>query len=187
MDIYSRCVVGWMVADRESSVLAQQLIRETVLKQKVQPGDLTIHADRGASMTSKSVAFLLSDLGVTKSHSRPHTSNDNPYSEAQFKTMKYRPDFPTQFSSLFDARAFCQGFFGWYNQEHRHSGIGLMTPDDVHYGRAKAVTEQRERTLAAAYVAHPERFKNQPHPPILPEAAWINPPKSEREEPANLP
>lgn len=188
MDIYSRCVVGWMVADRESSVLAEHLIRATLKKQKVQPGDLTIHADRGSSMVSKPVAFLLADLGVTKSHSRPHTSNDNPYSEAQFKTMKYRPNFPKQFASLFEARAFCQGFFTWYNHEHRHSGIGLMTPEDVHYGRAKAVTEQRARVLDFAYAAHPERFaKKQPQPPILPEGAWINPPKPEWKEVANVP
>lgn len=188
MDIYSRYIVGWMAADRENAALAEELIRQTLAKQCIGRDHLTIHADRGSAMTSKPVAFLLADLGVTKSHSRPHTSSDNPYSEAQFKTLKYRPDFPAQFQSLFEARGFCQGFFTWYNKEHRHSGIGLMTPEDVHYGRAQAVTEHRAAVLAAAYAAHPERFVHkQPQPPILPEAAWINPPKSEREELADVP
>jgi putative transposase len=188
MDIYSRCVVGWMVAERESSALAEAFIRRTVMKQRIRPGQLTIHADRGSSMASKHVAMLLADLGVTKTHSRPHTSNDNPYSEAQFKTLKYRPDFPEQFGSILDARAHCQEFFAWYNREHRHSGIGLLTPEDVHYGRATAVLEHRARVLSAAFAAHPERFvRKPPQPPALPEAAWINPPKSEQDDLAVVP
>ena len=178
LDIFSRYVVGWMIARRESAVLAEKLIHETCRKQEIQPGQLTIHADRGASMKSKPVALLLSDLGVTKTHSRPHTSNDNPYSEAQFKTLKYRPDFPERFGSLEDARAFCQDFFTWYNIEHHHSGIGLMTPQVVHYGLAQDVFKAREKVLLAAYEAHPERFVRKfPAPLTLPQAVWINPPK----------
>lgn len=178
MDIFSRYVVGWMVAERESAELARRLIEQTILKQGVQPGQLTIHADRGSSMTSKPVAFLLADLGVTKTHSRPHTSNDNPYSEAQFKTLKYCPEFPERFGSLEDARAFCQHFFGWYNSEHHHSGIGLLTPEDVHYGRVERVLAARQETLTGAYERHPERFVNKrPAPPAVPTAAWINPPR----------
>jgi len=177
LDIYSRFVVGWMIATCESKALAKKLIAETCRKQGIEPGQLTIHADRGSSMASKPVAFLLSDLGVTKSHSRPHVSNDNPFSESQFKTLKYRPDFPTRFGSIEDARAFCQAFFVWYNQEHRHSGIGLLTPADLHHGRADAVIAQRQAVLAAAYAAHPERFvKSHPVHPPAPEAVWINPP-----------
>jgi putative transposase len=183
LDIFSRYVVGWMVASRETAVLAHKLIQETMEKQNIQPGQLTIHADRGASMKSKPVALLLSDLGVTKTHSRPHTSDDNPYSEAQFKTLKYRPDFPERFGSLEDARAFCQGFFSWYNSEHHHSGIGLMTPEGVHYGLAKEVFKAREKVLLAAYEKHPERFvRKVPLPLALPEAAWINPPKPAMEK-----
>jgi len=177
LDIYSRYVVGWMVATRESKALATKLIAETCRKQGIVPGQLTIHADRGSSMASKPVAFLLSDLGVTKSHSRPHTSNDNPYSESQFKTLKYRPDFPARFGSIEDARAFCQGFFSWYNLEHRHSGIGLLTPATLHHGEADAVVARRREVLAAAYAANPERFvRSRPVPPAVPKAAWINPP-----------
>jgi len=178
LDIFSRYVVGWMVASRESALLAEKLIHETCLKQGIRPGQLMIHADRGASMKSKPVALLLSDLGVTKTHSRPHTSDDNPYSEAQFKTLKYRPDFPERFGSLEDARAFCQDFFRWYNTEHHHSGIGLMTPHVVHYGLAQEVFKVREKVLLAAYETHPERFVRKiPVPLALPQAAWINPPK----------
>jgi putative transposase len=177
-----------MVAERESATLAHALMRRTLVKQGIRPGQLTIHADRGSAMTSKHVAMLLSDLGVTKTHSRPHTSNDNPFSEAQFKTLKYRPEFPETFGSILDARAHCQEFFTWYNQEHRHSGIGLMTPEDVHYGRSAAVVAKRAAVLSAAYLAHPERFVHKPpQPPALPEAAWINPPKTEREELADVP
>jgi len=169
LDIFSRYMVGWMVASWEMAALAHKLIQETMEKQNIQPGQLTIHADRGASMKSKPVALLLSDLGVTKTHSRPHTSDDNPYSEAQFKTLKYQPDFPQRFGSLEDARAFCQDFFRWYNTEHHHSGIGLMTPEVVHYGLAKEVFQARKKVLLAAYEAHPERFvRKVPAPLVLP-------------------
>ena len=138
---------------------------------------LTVHADRGPAITSKPVAFLLADLGVLKSHNRPYTSTDNPYSEAQFKTLKYRPGFPTRFDSIEHARAFCREFFGWYNHQHRHSGIGLMTPATVHYGRAEQTHTQRARVLDAAYAATPERFvRHAPTPPPIPAAAWINKP-----------
>jgi putative transposase len=178
LDIFSRYVVGWMVAHQEQAALAERLIAETLAKQEIAPDQLTLHADRGASMRSKPVAFLLADLGVTKTHSRPHLSNDNPYSEAQFKTLKYRPDFPDRFTSIEEARAFCQGFFRWYNAEHRHAGIGLMTPEALHYGRAVDLHTARAAVLRTAYAAHPERFVNQiPTPPPLPTAAWINPPK----------
>jgi putative transposase len=178
LDIFSRYVVGWMLASRESAILAEKLIHDTCVKQQIQRGQLLIHADRGASMKSKPVALLLSDLGVTKTHSRPHNSNDNPYSEAQFKTLKYRPDFPERFGSLEDARAFCQAFITWYNHEHHHSGIGLMTPHMVHYGLAQDVFRARGKVLLAAYEAHPERFvKKVPAPLAVPQAAWINPPK----------
>src|SRR5207253_2195151 len=181
LDIYSRYVVGWMVAHREQAALAERLIAETIAKQDVPPGQLTLHADRGSSMTSKPVAFLLADLGVTKTHSRPHVSNDNPYSEAQFKTLKYRPGFPACFASIEEARAFCQDFFRWYNAEHRHSGIGLLPPEVVHYGQAQDAYDARSRVLATAYAAHPERFVRQaPRPPQLPTAAWINPPHPTR-------
>ena len=177
LDIFSRYVVGWMVAYREQAVLAERLIAETAAKQRIIPEQLTLHADRGTSMTSKPVAFLLADLGITKTHSRPHVSDDNPYSESQFKTMKYRPGFPSRFASMEEARAFCQEFFPWYNTEHRHSGIGLLTPEAVHYRRAEALHAARRQVLATAYAAHPERFVNQaPQPPPLPTAAWINPP-----------
>lgn len=178
LDIFSRYVVGWMVASCESAELAKRLITESCEKQGIQKGQLTIHADRGSSMKSKPVAFLLSDLGITKTHSRPHTSDDNPYSEAQFKTLKYRPDFPERFGSIEDARAFCQTFFHWYNQEHRHTGISLLTPEMVHYGRADMTIQSRQNVLTAAYEAHPERFvRKMPLHKLLPEAAWINPPK----------
>jgi putative transposase len=179
LDIFSRSVVGWMVAHREHASLAERLIAETLAKQGIGAGQLTLHADRGSSMISKPVAFLLADLGVTKTHSRPHVSNDNPYSEAHFKTLKYRPSFPDRFVSIEEARAFCQDFFRWYNTEHRHSGIGLLPPDVVHYGRAQVAYDARAQVLAAAYAAHPERFVRQPpRPPQLPTAAWINPPQS---------
>jgi len=180
LDIFSRYVVGWMIAPHESSALAKRLILETCEKQNIQPGHLTIHADRGSSMKSKPVALLLADLGVTKTHSRPHVSDDNPYSESQFKTLKYRPDFPDRFGSIQDARSFCQDFFPWYNCEHRHSGIGLLTPEMVHYGKAEAVIGKRGLVLSSAFEAHPERFvRGLPMPPPLPEAAWINKPKLE--------
>jgi putative transposase len=178
LDIFSRYVIGWMVASRESAALAEVLIRQTVAKQGIGADQLTIHADRGSSMTSKPVAFLLADLGVTQSHSRPHVSDDNPYSEAQFKTLKYRPDFPGQFASIETARAHCQVFFPWYNEEHRHSGLGLHTPADVHYGTADAVRDKRATVLDHAFRAHPERFvRHPPEPPKLPTHSWINPPE----------
>jgi putative transposase len=185
LDIYSRYVTGWMVAHREHADLAERLLAETIAKQEVPAGQLTIHADRGSSMTSKPVAFLLADLGVTKTHSRPHVSNDNPYSEAQFKTLKYRPGFPDRFASIEEARAFCQDFFRWYNAEHRHSGVGLMAPEVVHYGQAQDAYDARAQVLATAYAAHPERFVRQvPRPPQLPTAAWINPPKPSSDAPS---
>ena len=181
LDIFSRYVVGWLLAEREQATLAEQLIAETATKQGIAPDQLTLHADRGSSMTSKPVAFLLADLGITKTHSRPHTSNDNPFSEAQFKTLKYRPDFPAHFESLATARAFCRDFFPWYNTEHRHSALGLLTPDVVHHGQATAVRDARRRVLHAAYAAHPERFvRHAPEPPPLPTATWINPPPTPR-------
>jgi putative transposase len=180
LDIFSRYAVGWMVAHHESAALAERLIAETLAKQGIGRDQLAIHADRGTSMASKLVAQLLADLGVTKSHSRPHVSNDNPYSEAQFKTLKYRPAFPDHFGSIQDARVFCQGFFAWYNLEHHHSGIGLLTPADVHYGRAEQVQAARAEVLGAAYAAHPERFvRKLPQPPRLPTTTWINKPDTE--------
>jgi putative transposase len=177
MDIFSRYVVGWMLASAESAALAEKLIGETCTKQNIDKGQLTIHADRGSSMKSKPVALLLADLGVTKTHSRPHTSDDNPYSEAQFKTLKYRPDFPERFGSIEDSRSFCQAFFPWYNQEHRHTGIGLLTPEALHYGLAKDIQIARGEILRTAFELHPERFVKQvPVPPSVPEAAWINKP-----------
>ena len=178
LDIFSRYVVGWMVAPRESASLARQLIAETCIKQAIAEGQLTVHADRGSSMKSNLVAQLLADLGVTKTHSRPHVSNDNPYSESQFKTLKYRPGFPVRFASIEEARTFCQDFFRWYNADHRHAGIGLLPPEVVHYGQAQDAYDARSQVLATAYAAHPERFVRQPpRPPQLPTAAWINPPQ----------
>lgn len=177
LDIFSRYVVGWMVAERESAELAKRLIGETCRKQNIAPDQLTIHADRGTSMTSKPVALLLADLGVTKTHSRPHVSDDNPFSESQFKTLKYRPEFPERFGSIQDARAFCQVFFPWYNIEHHHSGIGLLTPEVLHYGRADDVIAQRQLVLSQAFQRNPERFvRAHPRPPARPTAVWINPP-----------
>ncbi len=175
IDIFSRYVTGWLLAHRESSQLAEHLLGETIRKHNIGAQQLTIHSDRGTSMASKPVALLLADLGVIKSHSRPHCSNDNPYSEAQFKTLKYRPEFPERFGSIADGRAFCQRFFRWYNHEHRHSGLGLHTPADVHFGRAPRIQVERARVLEMAYAAHPERFVRQlPLPPSLPGPAWIN-------------
>jgi putative transposase len=186
IDIYSRYVPGWMLARAERAHLAERLLADTITKQGVASDQLTIHADRGSSMASKPVAFLLADLGVTKSHSRPHVSNDNPFSESQFKTLKYRPEFPDRFGSFEDAHAFCSWFFGWYNDEHRHSGIGFHTPTDVHYGRAEAIQTNRAEVLNAAYAAHPERFvRKPPTPPQLPNAAWINKPKEDTHDSIN--
>ena len=178
LDVFSRYVVGWMVADGESSELAKRLIADTCGKQKIEPGELTIHADRGSSMTSKPVAFLMADLGITKTHSRPHVSDDNPYSESHFRTLKYRPGFPERFGSLQDARSFSQDFFAWYNEEHRHSGLGLLSPAVVHYGLAPEMIERRRAVLDAAYSAHPERFVHKPPQPMpAPQEVWINKPQ----------
>ena len=183
LDVFSRYVVGWMVAPRESAELAKKLIEETYEKQNVQPGQLGLHADRGSAMRSKPVALLLADLSVTKTHSRPYTSNDNPYSESQFRTMKYRPEFPDRFGCIQDSRAFCQIFFPWYNDDHRHSGIGMMSPAMVHHGTAVAVRENRQVVLDAAYRDHPERFvRRPPTPPLLPQEVWINKPLNSDEE-----
>jgi putative transposase len=180
IDIWSRYVPGWMLAHAENAKLAEALLADTVAKQGIGRGQLTIHADRGSPMVAKPVAFLLADLGVTKSHSRPHTSNDNPFSESQFRTMKYRPDFPERFGSYQDAHAFCGRFFTWYNDDHRHSGIGFHTPADAHYGRAGLVQARRAEVLTTAYATHPERFvRKAPEPPALPTAVWINEPKAE--------
>jgi putative transposase len=183
IDIYSRYIVGWMVADRESSALARVLLRQTIKQQQADPSKLTIHADRGSSMTSKPVAFLLADLGVTKSHSRPHVSNDNPHIESLFKTAKYQPEFPATFSNITEARLFFRSFADWYNNEHRHSGIALLTPADVHYGRAEERIAARQIILNAAYDAHPERFvRGRPKPLQLAPASYINRPAAVSEE-----
>jgi len=178
MDIFSRKTVGWMVAGRESATLAVKLIGETCEREGISQDQLTVHADRGSSMRSKPVAFLLSDLGVTKTHSRPYTSTDNPYSEAQFRTLKYRPEFPERFGSIEDARVFCRRFFDWYNNDHHHTSIGLLTPHQMHSGQAEAISRQRQEVLSEFYRRHPERFvKGEPVPPKVPEAAWINKPE----------
>jgi putative transposase len=177
LDVFSRKAVGWMIATEESDKLAERLISETYAKEAIEPGRLTIHADRGPSMTSKAVALLMADLGVTKTHGRPHVSNDNPFSESHFKTMKYRPTFPARFGCIQDARAFCIEFFAWYNTEHRHSGVALMTPGDVHAGRASEIAAARNTTLGQAYARHPERFvRHAPSAAKLPPVVWINPP-----------
>jgi putative transposase len=184
LDIFSRYVVAWCVSPSESGELAKELIADAVVRHGVGPDQLTIHADRGSSMTSNQVVELLSFLGIKRSHSRPHVSNDNPYSEAQFKTLKYCPAFPERFGSIADARVFCESFFSFYNHEHRHSGIGYHTPASVHYGTAAEVRAQRGETLGAAYALNPARFRHRkPEPPKLPTIAWINQPISE-EEPA---
>jgi len=186
LDVFSRYVVGWLIAERESASLAEELIAATCQRQNIQLDQLTIHADRGSSMTSKPVALLMADLGVTKTHSRPHVSNDNPFSEAQFKTLKYRPDYPSRFGCLLDARSWAQEFFQWYNYEHHHSALKLLTPADVHFGRAQAVLAKRQQVLVAAFQKNPERFvKGLPTLQQLPQAVWINPPKptSKLEEP----
>jgi len=181
LDLFSRYVVGWMVAEREAAFLARRLIAETIERHGIVRGQLTVHADRGPSMRSKPVAQLLSDLGVVKSHNRPYCASDNPYSESQFKTMKYRPDFPGRFGSLQDTRAFCRPFFAWYHTEHYHSGLGWMTPHDVYFGRAEEKRARRAAVLAHAYAKHPERFvRGLPVPAALPTEVWINPP-SKRE------
>lgn len=179
LDIYSRYVVGWMIALQQAAALADELIAESYRKQGIQPGQLTLHADRGTPMTSKPLAFLLADLGVTRSHSRPYTPNDNPFSEAQFKTMKYQPNYPQRFDDLLEARAWARDFFDWYNTAHHHTGIGLLTPAQVHYGQAPQILTAHQQVLSQAYQAHPERFvRGAPHPQALPEGVWINPPQA---------
>ncbi len=179
LDVFSRYVVGWLVSLRESSTLAKQFISETYSKQGVLPDQLTLHADRGSSMKSKPVAFLLADLGVTKSHSRPYTSNDNPFSESQFRTLKYRPDFPQRFGSLQDSRTHCQTFFQWYNTQHYHTGIEMLTPEMVHYGKAQEILDNRNCVLEQARDSYPNRFKGKKHSSFkLPQEVWINPPES---------
>ena len=185
LDIFSRRVVGWCVADAESATLFKALFDDTLAKHTVPPGQLTLHADRGGPMKAKATALMLADLGVTKSHSRPHTSNDNPFSEAHFKTLKYQPEFPERFGCIEDAKDFCRRFFAWYNQDHHHAGIGLMTPDQVHYGQADDIHAARQRTLDHAFSTNPERFvKKPPQPPAKPTAVWINPPQSDPELPS---
>jgi len=177
LDIFSRRVVGWCVADAESATLFRPLFDDAIQKHNVSPGQLTLHADRGAPMKAKATAFPLADLGVTRSHNRPHTSNDNPFSESHFKTLKYQPRFPRRFGCIEDAKSFCRQFFDWYNQDHHHAGIGLMTPDQVHYGQIDAVHAARQVTLDQAFREYPERFVNKtPTPPDKPIATWINPP-----------
>jgi putative transposase len=179
IDVFSRYVTGWMVAERESAELAKHFIEDTLQKHTIPSGQLTIHADRGKVMRSKPVAFLMADLGIAKTHSRPYVSNDNPYSESQFRTLKYRPGFPDRFGSIQDSRAFCQQFFTWYNDQHCHSGIALLTPSMVHFGQAPTVLTQRQLVLDAAYPAHPERFvRKAPTVQPLPGMVWINKPVS---------
>ncbi len=188
LDIFSRYVVGWLIAERESGSLAEVLIAEACTKQHITPDQLTIHADNGGPMIAKPVALLMTDLGVQPSHSRPHVSNDNPFSEAQFKTMKYQPDYPDRFGGLVDARTWARAFFPWYNTEHHHSGIGFMTPAAVHSGEAARLFAERQQTLNTAYAAHPERFvKGTPRPPALPSAVWINPPNPATQPAAVVP
>jgi putative transposase len=192
LDVYSRYSVGWLIAERETATLAEELIVASCVRQGIQPGQLTVHADRGGPMIAKSVAQLLADLGVTKTHSRPHVSNDNPFSESQFtpalaggarETLKYRPDYPGRFGCPPDARGWAAEFFDWYNYEHHHSALGLLTPADVHFGRAPAVLQQRQQVLAAAYDRTPQRFvKGLPQPLALPAAVWINPPAKQPQD-----
>src|ERR1035437_3401888 len=180
LDVFSRYVVGWTVQHRDAAQPAKALIAKAVEQQRIERDRLTIHADRGTAMRSKPVAFLLADLGVLRTHNRPYTSTDNPYSEAHFKTLKYRPEFPERFENIEQARAFCRTFFDWYNHSHRHSGIGLTTPAAVHHGQAKALHAERQRVLQAAYAATPDRFdRRPPRPPALRTAVWINKPTTE--------
>jgi putative transposase len=184
LDVFSRYVVGWMVAHRESAALAEKLIAETYAREGIKPGQLTVHADRGTSMTSKPVAFLLADLGVTKTHSRPHVSDDNPYSEAQFKTLKYRPDFPERFGEVEDARAHCRDFFDWSNNDHHHSALGMLTPADVHRGLVEQRVAERQLVYDKAFAEHPERFPHgRPIAQRPPREVWINKPTTTMTDP----
>lgn len=183
IDLFSRKVVGWMLADCENANLAGRLIEESCAKHDVRPDTLTLHSDRGAPMTAKCTAQLLADLGIVRSLSRPQVSNDNPFSEAQFKTLKYHPGYPRRFASKDDAHAYCRRFFPWYNGEHRHGGIAMLTPDAVYYGRANDLLDQRRRILLAAHAAHPERFPNgRPAVQPVPDATYINPPAPDAAE-----
>ena len=185
IDVFSRYVPGWMIAKRESAQLAERLIAETCVKQGIEPDQLVLHADRGSAMRAKTVAQLLIKLGIAKSHSRPYTPTDNPFSEAQFKTMKYRPDYPEAFVGVKHARGWARGFIHWYNHEHHHTGLALMTPATVHFGQVETVYEQRQQVLTTAYAAHPERFvRGQPTPPLLPTEVWINKPQTQDEKQA---
>ena len=187
LDIFSRYVVGWMVAPHESAALAERLIAETCAKQGIVPGQLTLHADRGGAMRSKPVALLLADLGVTKTHSRPHVSNDNPFSEAQFKTLKYCPQFPDRFGSIEDGRAFGQVFFRWYNQDHRHSGLGFLTPAVVHFGQAEAVRAHRDRVLAAAYARASRALRQRPAATRRPAERRLDQPARQKSDAPRMP
>jgi putative transposase len=188
IDIYSRYTVGWMLATAENKELSEQFLSSTILKYCIEKGQLTIHSDRGSPMIAENVAQMMSNLGVTKSHSRPKTSNDNPYSESQYKTLKYRHDYPDRFGCIEDARAWCERFFDWYNLEHRHSGIAMHTPFDVHFGLAEQLREMRADVLDAVYAKHPERFvRKAPEPPKLPQAAWINKPDHPRPDEQTMP
>jgi len=183
LDVFSRYVVGWMMAKRESAELAEKLIAETCERQEIEEDQLVLHSDRGSAMRSKTVTDLLEDLGVVKSHSRPYTPMDNPYSESQFKTMKYQPDYPDKFEGFSHARGWARGFLQWYNQEHRHTGLGLMTPAMVHYGQVESVQEKRQQVLDGAYMDHPERFVGgRPTPPAPPKEVWINQPKKAHDD-----
>jgi transposase InsO family protein len=182
LDIFSRRVVGWRIEHAESAAQFKELFIDAVDKHAVPRDQLTLHADRGGPMKAKTTALMLVDLGVLKSHSRPHTSNDNPFSEAHFKTLKYQPEFPRNFATIEQARAFCRRFFAWYNQDHHHAGIGLMTPDQIHFGQAETVYAARQATLDLAFLTTPERFvRKPPKPPQIPTAVWINPPKPTEE------
>ena len=179
LDIFSRRVVGWRIEHAESAIQFKALFQDAMAKHAVPPDQLTLHADRGGPMKAKATALMLADLGVIKSHSRPHISNENPFSEAHFKTLKYQPEFPKRFGSIDEARTFCRRFFAWYNQEHHHAGIGLMTPDQIHFGQADIIYAACQTALDAAFLSTPERFVRQPpKPPQIPTAVWINPPKT---------
>ncbi|MEO1057710.1 MAG: IS3 family transposase [Actinomycetota bacterium] len=177
LDVWSRYAIGWLVAPRESDQLAHDLIAACTTTEHINPDQLTLHADRGSSMTSKTVAQLLVDLGVTRSHSRPHVSNDNPFSEAQFKTLKHTPRFPERFTSIAHARTFIDNFFDHYNHNHRHSGIGYHTPASVHHGHHHTIRAQRQHVLDHAYQHHPHRFRQRPLAPKIPDITAINPPQ----------
>ena len=177
LDVFSRYVVGWTIAEVESAEIAHELIAWACRQQGIAKGELTLHADNGSPMKSIPVAHLLEQLGVAKSHSRPYVSNDNPFSEAQFKTMKYQPDYPDRFDSPDHARGWGRSFFAWYNFTHLHSGIGYVTPAAMHFGHAQSILQQRQEVLNDAFARHPERFvRGQPHPPVVPTEAWINQP-----------